>query len=54
MSMFDEELAGATVVSIGHRPGLEAFHPRVLHLVRSPRGARLQHGPVRSRAAALA
>ena len=41
MSIFDEELAGATVVSIGHRPGLEAFHPRVLHLVRSPLGARL-------------
>ena len=54
MSMFDEELAGATVVSIGHRPGLEAFHPKVLHLVRSPLGARLQHGPVRNRAAALA
>lgn len=54
MSMFDEELAGATVVSIGHRPGLEAFHPRVLHLVRSPLGARLQQRPVRSRAAALA
>lgn len=54
MSMFDEELAGATVVSIGHRPGLEAFHPRVLHLVRSPLGATLHHGPVRNRAAALA
>jgi putative ATP-binding cassette transporter len=54
MSMFDEELAGATVVSIGHRPGLEAFHPRVLHLVRSPLGARLHHGPVRNRVAALA
>jgi putative ATP-binding cassette transporter len=54
MSMFDDELAGATVVSIGHRPGLEAFHPRVLHLVRSPLGATLQHGPVRNRTAALA
>ncbi|MGN6572254.1 MAG: ABC transporter ATP-binding protein/permease [Pseudolabrys sp.] len=54
MSMFDEELAGATVVSIGHRPGLEAFHPRVLHLVRSPLGARLHQRPVRGRAAALA
>ena len=54
MSMFDEELAGATVVSIGHRPGLEAFHRRVLHLVRSPLGATLRHGPVRNRTAALA
>lgn len=54
MSIFDHELAGATVVSIGHRPGLEAFHPRVLHLVRSPLGATLRHGPARERAAALA
>jgi len=54
MSMFDEELAGATVVSIGHRPGLEAFHPRVLHLVRSPLGATLEHAPVHSRAAVVA
>jgi putative ATP-binding cassette transporter len=54
MSIFDHELAGATVVSIGHRPGLEAFHPRVLHLVRSPLGATLRHGPVRERATALA
>ena len=54
MAIFDHELAGGTVVSIGHRPGLEAFHPRVLHLVRSPLGATLRHGPVRERAAALA
>ena len=51
MSFFDQELEGATVVSIGHRPGLEAFHRRVLHLVRSPLGATLRHGPVRNRAA---
>ena len=43
MSIFDHELRGATVVSIGHRPGLEAFHTRVLHLVRTPRGAMLHH-----------
>ncbi len=43
LAMFDQELAGATVVSIGHRPGLEAFHTRVLHLVRTPQGARLHH-----------
>lgn len=46
MSIFDEELHGATVVSIGHRPGLERFHTRVLHLVRSPAGAMLHHGPL--------
>ena len=51
MSILDQELEGATMVSIGHRPGLEAFHRRVLHLVRSPLGATLRHGPVRNRAA---
>jgi putative ATP-binding cassette transporter len=43
MSMFDGELCGASVLSIGHRPGLEAFHTRTLHLVRTPAGARLHH-----------
>ena len=43
MSMFDHELCSATVLSIGHRPGLEAFHTRVLHLVRTPQGAMLHH-----------
>jgi putative ATP-binding cassette transporter len=42
MSIFDAELAGATVLSIGHRPGLERFHTRTLHLVRTPDGARLR------------
>jgi putative ATP-binding cassette transporter len=32
------------VLSIGHRPGLEAFHTRTLHLVRTPGGAMLHHG----------
>ncbi|HEY9539895.1 MAG TPA: ABC transporter ATP-binding protein/permease [Kiloniellaceae bacterium] len=41
MSIFDHELSGATVLSIGHRPGLEAFHTRTLHLVRTPAGAML-------------
>jgi putative ATP-binding cassette transporter len=43
MSIFDRELGHSTVVSIGHRPGLEQFHTRVLHLVRTPIGARLHH-----------
>lgn len=42
MSIFDQELDGASVLSIGHRPGLEAFHTRTLHLVRTPLGAMLQ------------
>jgi putative ATP-binding cassette transporter len=47
MSMFDDELAGSSIVSIGHRPGLEAFHQRTLHLVGGPTGARLgrKHEP---------
>jgi len=45
MSIFDEELSGAAVLSIGHRPGLEAFHTRTLHLVRTPIGAMLHHAP---------
>ncbi|MBX6743100.1 MAG: hypothetical protein IRY87_13760, partial [Acetobacteraceae bacterium] len=30
------------LVSIGHRPGLDAYHDRTLTLVRSAEGARLQ------------
>lgn len=44
MSIFDRELRSATLLSIGHRPGLEAFHTRTLHLVRTPAGAKLYHG----------
>jgi putative ATP-binding cassette transporter len=43
MSIFDQELSGVTVLSIGHRPGLEAFHSCTLHLVRTPDGATLHH-----------
>jgi putative ATP-binding cassette transporter len=45
MSIFDRELPGASVLSIGHRPGLEQFHTRVLRLVRSTAGATLEHHP---------
>ena len=41
MALFDKELAGATVVSIAHRPGMEAFHSRTLKLVMTEEGARL-------------
>jgi putative ATP-binding cassette transporter len=41
MALFDKELAGATVVSIAHRPGMEAFHSRTMKLVMSAEGARL-------------
>lgn len=45
MSIFDAELADAAVLSIGHRPGLDAFHNRMLRLVRSPDGATLHPTP---------
>jgi putative ATP-binding cassette transporter len=42
MRLFREELAGSALVSIGHRPGLDAYHDRTLHLMRAPDGARLE------------
>ena len=41
MSLFQAELAGAALLSIGHRPSLAAHHDRVLVLRPSARGARL-------------
>jgi putative ATP-binding cassette transporter len=41
MSLAHEVLAETTLISIGHRPGLEAFHDRRLQLVRHEDGARL-------------
>jgi putative ATP-binding cassette transporter len=54
LSLFKRELAGMSIVSIGHRPGLEAFHSRIIHvqkrssaatLVTDPRPARPTSGP---------
>ena len=42
MSVFDRELKDTAVVSIGHRPGLEVFHDRVLELAPGPDGAVLR------------
>ncbi len=41
MSLAREALPDTTLISIGHRPGLEAFHDRRLTLVRHEDGARL-------------
>jgi putative ATP-binding cassette transporter len=38
LTLFDRELAGTSVLSIGHRPGLEAFHTRTLHLRKTDEG----------------
>lgn len=41
MRLVNEELPEATVISVGHRPELEAFHERKLVLKHQPGGARL-------------
>jgi putative ATP-binding cassette transporter len=45
MSLFDDEMKAATIVSIGHRPSLEEFHGRALQLVAAGGGASLQRRP---------
>lgn len=47
LSLFEDELAGSTVISVGHRPGLERFHERKITLVRRPAGARVHSAPIR-------
>jgi putative ATP-binding cassette transporter len=42
MKLLIEELPETSIVSIGHRPGLEVFHTRELVLVPGDRGARLR------------
>ncbi|MCB4823569.1 ABC transporter ATP-binding protein/permease [Roseicella aerolata] len=53
MRLFREELEGTALVSIGHRPGLDAYHDRTLTLVRGTEGARLEAPRARPPAAAL-
>jgi vitamin B12/bleomycin/antimicrobial peptide transport system ATP-binding/permease protein len=38
MRLFDTELRGATLISVGHRPELAAFHTRQITLLRTSRG----------------
>jgi putative ATP-binding cassette transporter len=42
MSLFDSELKNTTVLSIGHRPDLAAYHTRTLQLVHGRDGDRLK------------
>ena len=42
MKLLIEELPETSVVSIGHRPGLEAFHTRELTLVPGTDGTKLR------------
>jgi putative ATP-binding cassette transporter len=41
LETFHDELRETTVLSVGHRPGLEAKHDRKIVLLKYPRGARL-------------
>jgi len=41
LSLFDEELAEATLISVGHRPGLEDYHDQKITLERRPAGAHM-------------
>jgi vitamin B12/bleomycin/antimicrobial peptide transport system ATP-binding/permease protein len=41
MSLFRDELAGSTLISIAHRPGLDVLHDRTLNLIKTDTGARL-------------
>jgi putative ATP-binding cassette transporter len=42
MSIFDDELQGAALISIGHRAGLERYHTKTLELAESTGGERLR------------
>jgi putative ATP-binding cassette transporter len=50
LALFEDDLQGASVMSIGHRPGLEEFHTRTLHIRKTEEGAILLAKP-RSRQA---
>ncbi len=45
MSLFNDELKNTTVLSIGHRPDLAAYHTRTLQLVHGVNGDRLRLKP---------
>ena len=51
MGLLSREFTDATVISIGHRPELAAFHQRKIVLERSRKGAKLVDGAVGDAAA---
>ncbi len=48
MSLFLEDLDYATLVSVGHRPGLEDYHDRVIELTRRDTGAEISEDTSKS------
>jgi putative ATP-binding cassette transporter len=49
MSLFFNELSSATLLSVGHRPGLEDYHDRKITLTRRPTGARMSSRQIRGK-----
>lgn len=47
LGLFKDELKDSTLISVGHRPGLEEFHERKIVLVRRPAGAQVRSEPIR-------
>ncbi len=45
MQLLTEKLPESAIISIGHRPGLERFHQRLLHLHREKDGAKMALRP---------
>jgi putative ATP-binding cassette transporter len=45
LQLFENELQGASILSIGHRPGLDEFHTRTLHIRKTEEGAILLARP---------
>jgi vitamin B12/bleomycin/antimicrobial peptide transport system ATP-binding/permease protein len=43
LSLLHEDLRDATVISVGHRSGIEEFHDRKIILERRPAGAEIRH-----------
>ena len=46
LGLFESELADATLISVGHRPGLEEFHDQKITLERRPAGAQMTSRPI--------
>jgi putative ATP-binding cassette transporter len=49
MTLLFERLPDATIISVGHRPGLQELHSRLLTLQRRPSGGRIVQTKQRDR-----
>jgi putative ATP-binding cassette transporter len=51
LSLLRDELKNSTVISVGHRTGIEEFHDRKLTLEKKPAGAQMRSKPVQAASA---